>query len=274
MRGFLFIMALLAWPGAAWAARAIATSSVSFYVSPSGDDTRDCLDVALPCATIQRAYLRAKNDYDFAGHDCGIKLADGTYTAGLYATGQLVGTHLCAIAGNTANRDAVVVNPGPGCRAFDVQDGAIIAVSDLRIDGAGVIGVSGRQLVVVDIARVTFGAMPGGIAIAVVDQGGVNLLGDIRIDGDMVGFILANGAARVRFAGGTTVTFTRAVAIPYFQMSYERSLITYAPGVLYVNPGNLTGQQWLSYWDSTINRNGVAMPGTIAGATMFGGTVY
>ena len=56
-------------------------------MNPTGDDTRDCRSEVAPCRTMQRAYERARADYDFmTSANCTIKLSDGLHGEGLRMT--------------------------------------------------------------------------------------------------------------------------------------------------------------------------------------------
>jgi len=248
--------------------------SVVFFVNPSGDDSRDCRSEAAPCRTMQQAYRRARREYDFAKGGCTIKLADGVYTDGLTTTGTLVGTHLCQVIGNPANREAVIVQPPPGSAAFDIQDLAMISVMDLTIQGERIIGFYGRQFVIVDIARIKFGPMPDGIAVSMDHQAGANLVGHFSIDGEMVAFLTANRLSRFHVAGGVSISVKKPVNIHYFVMSYQNSLVEFGGEVQLKNSQFISGQQYRAYQHGIINTNGLVLPGTIAGQAALGGQAY
>lgn len=270
---FILIFALTL-ATAVHAERIRADGNVEFYVNPTGDDSRDCLSEAAPCRTMQRAYGRAYSEYDFVGSGCVIKLSDGIHTNGVRMTGTLVGAHICHVVGNPTDRRRVIVQPAPGTAAFDIQDLAMISVTDLTIQGDGIIGFFGRQLVVVDIARVTFGSMPDGIAVSMTDQAGANLVGDFCIDGDMSAFLSANHMSRIKVAAGVSINMEKAVKIQYFAMSYTNSIINFGGAVQFKNSKLISGQQYRTYWNGIINTNGLVLPGNITGEAALGGRAY
>jgi hypothetical protein len=211
---------------------------------------------------------------DFTGGHCTIKLSDGVYTDGLTMTGTLVGMHLCHVVGNPANREAVVVQPPAGSAAFDIQDLAMISVMDLTIQGERMTGFYGRQLVVVDIARIKFGPMPDGIAVSMDNQAGANLVQDFFIEGDMMAFLTANRLSRIHVAGGVSVSVKKPVNIHYFVMSYQNSLVDFGGDVRFKNSQFISGQQYRAFWNDIINTNGLVLTGTIAGQAAMGGQAY
>jgi hypothetical protein len=268
------LIAALTLASSAHADRIKVSGEIFFFVDPAGNDDRDCRSEAAPCRTMQTAYARARRDYDFTGAHCNIKLSDGVHTEGLAMTGTLVGTHLCHVIGNLENREAVIVQPPPGSPAFNIQDLAMISVMDLTVQGDSIIGFYGRQLVVVDIARVKFGPMPNGMAVSMVDQAGANLVGDFSIEGDMVGFLSANSMSRINVATGASIDVKRPVDIRYFVMSYQSSLVEFNAGVTLKEAELVKGQQFLASWGGIVNTNGLALPGSVPGITQFGGHVY
>src|SRR5262249_53346107 len=163
------------------------------------------------------------------------------------------GTHLCYVVGNRANRGEVIVQPAPGSAA---------------------IGFSGRQLAVVDIARVTFGSMPDGIAVSMTDQAGANLAGDFSIDGDMLAFLAANRLSRIHVGAGASISIKKPVNIHYFVMSYQNSLIDFGGELKFKNSQFVSGRQYRAYWNGIVNTNGLVLPGNIAGEAAMGGQAY
>jgi hypothetical protein len=258
-----------------------ATQAVTFYVNPvscsdvlkinCGDDANDCTSSMTPCLTMARAYTRAQQDYDFAGHSCTIQLADGRHTSPANIAGSLVGTHLCYWLGNEKDRRAVVVNPPPDVPAFFVQDGAIAVIMHVRCEGERIICFAGRQFSVMDIAWVDFGPLPNGTAISMTNQSRINLGGDIWISGDANAFLTADDLSQITVGANVPIVITRPVEITYFALSYKKALIELLNGAHFVNPQFVRGQQYMALWDGAIHTGGSGMPGTIAGAASIPG---
>jgi hypothetical protein len=256
-----------------------ATQDVTFYVNPvacsdvlktnCGDDANDCTSSMTPCLTMQRAADRAKYDYDFAGHTCTIRLADGRYTAPVNITGSLVGIHLCHWLGNEKDRRAVVVNPPPGVPAFWIQDGAVAVIMHVRCEGERIICFAGRQFSIIDIAWIDFGPLPESIAISMTNQARINLGGDIWISGDARAIIAADNLSQITVTH-TSVVITQPVEIAYFALSYNRALIE-LNGARFVNPQFVSGQQYVALWDGAIHPGGSVIPGTKAGMAFIPG---
>jgi hypothetical protein len=260
----------------AGSSRIRATQDVTFYVNPvacsdvlkinCGDDANDCTSSMTPCLTMTGAYARAQQGYDFAGHSCTIRLADGRHTSPMNIAGSLVGTHLCYWLGNEQDRRAVVVNPPPGVPAFFVQDGAIAVIMYVRCEGERIICFAGRQFSIMDIAWIDFGPLPNGIAISMTNQSRINLGGDIWISGDARAFTAADNLSQITIGGNVPVVITQPVEITYFGLSYNKAFIELLNGVHFVNPQFVSGQQYLALRDGAIHTGGAVIPGTIAGA--------
>ena len=258
-----------------------ATQAITFYVNPvacsdvlkinCGDDANDCTSSMTPCLTMTGAYARAQQDYDFAGHSCTIRLADGRHTSPMNIAGPLVGTHLCSWLGNEKDRRAVVVNPPPGVPAFWVQDGAIAVIMHVRCEGERIICFAGRQFSIIDIAWVDFGPLPNGTAISMTNQARINLGGDIWISGDANAFLTADDLSQITVGANVSIVITQPVKIRYFAMSYKKSLIELLHGAHFVNPQFVSGQQYVAVWDGAIHTGGSVMPGTTAGAVSIPG---
>jgi hypothetical protein len=204
-------------------------------------------------------------------------LADGTYTTGLDVHNQPVGAHLVTIQGNSftgtscPGRDNVVIAPTSGV-SFVVQDIAILGINCMKIaGGSSVNGIYGRQFAIIDADWINFGDVS--VAVSGTDHVTINLGGDIAISGNMVAFGFAANQSMLRTT--CPVTITNPVTIAYFFLSYSKSYITLDGGASFINPGNVTGQQYLVYQDGDINTGGRTVPGTVAGSNVDGtGHVY
>jgi hypothetical protein len=187
-----FLLVLLGEPPAAAQQRLRATENVNFYAAPNGNDlNNNCLSAAIPC-TPNGAYAVAKNDWDFAGNGCYIRLADGVYTQGIFAYGQLVGVHACTVmghvdqAGNCLDSKAVIFDAPPGKAAFSIQDGMIAGI--ICVWARGSVGFHGRQMVVVDLVDVACG--PIIICIQGTMAGTqINIAGKLQLRGNITSMV-------------------------------------------------------------------------------------
>lgn len=86
--------------------RSIMHSDVTFFVSPTGNDTNDGLSASTSFATPQRAVVEATQVYQFGGHTITIQISDGTYdiTGGLVVNDS---DNIIILKGNTANKSSV-----------------------------------------------------------------------------------------------------------------------------------------------------------------------
>ena len=146
------------------------TEEILFFVDPlKGDDENPCISSEQPCKTMQAAYDKMYNDYDFKGSEARMQLADGDYTSGLDISGHLVGAPHVQVVGNCGNPQAVNVKPAEGT-AFSVQRGGVLQVACVQVSGAQITGFESRNMGVIQLNfqsgdAVVFADMPGGQGI-------------------------------------------------------------------------------------------------------------
>jgi len=113
------------------------TNSTTFYISTTGSDSADGKTPATAWATLQHGWDTVKNEYDIWGQQVVFQLADGTYTSGLQAAGNLTGDYSAqqvTIRGNVANPGAVVIQPTGTNPSFSATWGAMYAIEGLKMD--------------------------------------------------------------------------------------------------------------------------------------------
>jgi hypothetical protein len=123
------------------------TAARTYYVRPNGNDANDGLanTAGGAFATIQKAYDTIIQKLDLNGFPVTIKLADGTYTQGLWARGMAPGhvnSQSITIQGNDASPQNVIIAP-PAGNAIEVGDSTgapahlYLRYLELRAPGAG-----------------------------------------------------------------------------------------------------------------------------------------
>jgi hypothetical protein len=78
------------------AATTATTAAVTYYVATTGNDANDCLAVSAPCLTIDSAVKRAPH---ILNHPVVVQVGTGTFTAGAYVNGFMVGAAASTSAG-------------------------------------------------------------------------------------------------------------------------------------------------------------------------------
>jgi hypothetical protein len=247
------------------------TEQALFYVDPvKGDDGNSCTSQEQPCKTVQAAYDKMYENYDFNGFDARMQLADGDYTDGLGIAGHLVGAVSVQVVGNCGDPQAVKVNPTEGRPAFAAQDGGNLQVACLQVGGSGAVGFQAGRMGVLQVNfqpgdTLVFGDMPGGTGIIATDGGTVNIFGSVVISGNAAVHWSVSSLSRLTVDGGTTYSFRDGYAIDYFLTTNLNSVVALGANVTFDGP-DPTGQKYNVTSGARLSLNGNVLPGTIAGA--------
>ena len=122
--------------GSGGGGRTLLTGPTTIYVSPSGSDSNDGKTPATAFATIQRAWSGLTTQ-DLNGQQVVIQLADGTYTNGMQASGNLVGdfsAQQVTVRGNVAHPENVIIMPTGRNPSFTAAWGAMYAIEGMKMD--------------------------------------------------------------------------------------------------------------------------------------------
>lgn len=254
------------------------TEQTIFYVDPvKGDDENPCISDAQPCKTMQAAYEKMYDDYDFRGFDARLHLADGDYTSGLSISGHLVGAAHMQVVGNCENPQAVNVNPGDGT-AFTAEYGGKLRVACVQVSGSGVTGFLSRTMGVLQVNfrsgdAVVFGDMPGGSSVVATDGGIVNISGAVVISGNAAIHWAVSSISQITVGAGTTYSITDRYAIDYFLHTTLNSVVSLGANVTFGGP-DPDGQKYIVTSGSRVSLNENVLPGTIPGTVDDTGQVF
>ena len=254
------------------------TEQTIFYVDPvKGDDENPCISDAQPCKTMQAAYEKMYDDYDFRGFDARLHLADGDYTSGLSISGHLVGAVHMQVVGNCENPQAVNVNPGDGT-AFTAEYGGKLRVACVQVSGSGVTGFLSRTMGVLQVNfrsgdAVVFGDMPGGSSVVATDGGIVNISGAVVISGNAAIHWAVSSISQITVGAGTTYSITDRYAIDYFLHTTLNSVVSLGANVTFGGP-DPDGQKYIVTSGSRVSLNENVLPGTIPGTVDDTGQVF
>jgi hypothetical protein len=225
-------------------------------------------------ATIQAAWNLLARSYDLNGRTVTIQLADGTYSAGLGASGPLVGQtgpSSVVIKGNSSSTTAVVVSRGGFCATA----GASFTIRNLKIYSSSnenlVFAVSGATI---NIVGIDFGSTTAAYHIA-AQGGNVNILGSYSISGGATAHFQVSGPCVINYGQPQAITITLSGS-PSF--SYGFASVGNG-GSLYIGnmpafSGSATGPRYSVYGNGVIYTNGSGesyLPGSIAGTKATGG---
>jgi hypothetical protein len=265
----LSLTLICAQPLSAQTTRTLVTEQMLFYVDPlKGDDRNPCISDEQPCKTMQAAYDKMYNNYDFNGFEAKLQLADGDYSSGLGISGHLVGAPHVQVVGNCGHPQAVNVNPQDGT-AFSVQHGGVLQVACVQVSGPHVTGFESRNMGVLQLNfqsgdAVVFADMPGGNGIVAHDGGSVNISGQIVISGNAASHWAVFSLSRITVDEGTIYSITDEYAIDYFLNMTLNSVVSLGANVTFGGP-DPKGQKYNVTSGSRVSLNGNELPGTNEG---------
>jgi hypothetical protein len=255
------------------------TQATTFFVNAStGNDNNTGLASNTAFATIQAAINNLYQNYDMAGYQATIQLADGTYTAANGTSvavfpAALLGVGQVVLQGNTSSPGNVIISAsnadsiqaGSGvrlsCQGFTVQaTGAPITT------GAGLRVTFGAQVQVTQ--AVVFGACGGGHMVV---EGHLAFTGNYTVSGSAPWHYCATEGGSIDVVNATiTVTGT-----PNFTTSFAHVLLCGNISFVSANySGAATGVFFDVQQNGVINASGRGtsyFPGNQAGTTATGG---
>lgn len=245
----------------------------TYYVRTDGSNSNNGLTNTSGGAflTLGYAYLIVLQSLDLNGYTVTIKVADGTYTAGINASGPLVGGGALVIEGNTATPANCIIN-ATSANAFSAAYSASFTVKGFKITtttAGSCIYALYNGIIYFD--KINFGACAASHMTA-SDGGRImsTLVSSYTISGGAVSHVHAYAMGEISIGYNTiTVTGTPAFSV-YFAgtavgfISFEGSTFS----------GGATGTRYLSHKNGVIDTNSAGstfLPGSVAGSTATGG---
>lgn len=248
------------------------TGTRYYYVDPTGSDSNDGLTVGTPFLTIQKAANVIKNSLDTNGQAVVIKLADGTYSAGVTFDGLPLGVGKIYLWGNNTTPSNVKISTTSD-NAVVAINGAVVDVRDMKIEtttiGDGLFALYGG---VIYYGNCVFGACASSHVHA--DQGGacIEIINN-EVDGDAASHLHATDNSRTNMLSGGTLKLTGNPNFSaYFAGAAGGSFISKPAS--YTFDGSATGKRFVSHKNSIIDVNGGgldAFPGDVDGTWDTGG---
>lgn len=249
---------------------------LNLYLSPYGDDTVNSgLSPASPFLTIQKAWNTLVNGYDLNGQNVTVNIANGTYTAGLNASGSPLGMgsgNTIMFVGNAASPASVQITVS-NSNCFSAINGAFVTVSGVTLSATGS-GPTGFGLNALTGAGITIGGgvvfgAAGSAHIAASNGGFVSSQTGYTISGPAPYHWLASAALISITGQGITLTGT-----PAFTAFAFSGLLGNIECYNNVFAGTATGAHYSASANSVINTAGGSaayLPGSTVGSTTTGG---
>ena len=250
------------------------TSNMTVYVATTGSDSNTGTSGS-PWLTLQHAWNTVVNNYDLAGFQITIQLADGTYTSGLnnvYSTNTVL-DGVITIQGNAITPSNVLISV-TGANAFNLVGVQSIYIQYLKIQtttsGNGIFCDEGA---VVSCGPLVFGTIAGSYAIWCDRNSVVALNGNITFTGNCASLVTASENGKIYINSSLTWTFTGSPTVSNAAFIAYNSGIIFVPSTTFT--GTLNGQRYLvttlGQIQTGTSGNETYLPGTTAGVRGSGG---
>ena len=248
-------------------------AATTIYVATTGSDSNHGLTSGAPFLTLQAAYNLIDNGFHLNNNVVTIQLADGTYTAGLAALGQSVGSSTVSnivIQGNAGTPSNVIIST-TGTHAINAANGALITVQNMKLQTASNgYGIAARTGSAVRYLNIVFGACSPGHVYA--DVAGYLLTeGNYSIVGAAVTHIKLERGGIFYADVATLVTIT---GNPNFSGSFASASDSEIDASNLSFSGTATGTRYAVSKNGVIDTNGGGanfFPGNGAGTPVTGG---
>ena len=242
-----------------------------YYVRADGNDGNNGLtnNAGGAFLTIQKAVDIVFGTLDLGGYNVTIKLADGTYNAGVLQSSPQVGAGLITIEGNASVPANVVVQSSSGFYAVAVENGATLSVRDFEVRSATNGGLKASTGASLQFSNMRIGACAQH-QIRADDLGRITCLGHYAIVGNGMSHWCSVGGGLIR-CQNRTITLT---GTPAFAVGFANNQIC---GMSIVNgntfSGSAAGPRYAIDTNSVVYVGGggaTYLPGSIAGTALTG----
>lgn len=266
--------------GAAWVLagvaysdfRPIASNNLQFYVAPTGSNNNSGESAGQPWQTLQFAWETIRDRIDLNGKTATVNCANGVYTEGLVARGQVLGgtgTGSVVFIGDEANPSNVIVSPA-ATSAFFSGSRAEVAVRGFNVSGRGASLGGGHGCGILcqggNIAFQNMRFAQSDIAHIYAQNGVALAQGPITIVNNAVVAFWGAGTGTVQL-GGQTVTLTGSYTYTDFvRAAYGSVDLT---GVTFTGSAQ-SGRRWSATASAFVVTSGggaTFIPGSTAGFT-------
>lgn len=254
--------------------RRVLQTTLNIYVSPTGSDSNDGQTSATPFQTLQQCWNYIQSTLDLNNQAVVINLANGSYTAGLSASGQPVGVSASGVSlvGNVANPAAVSITVANG-PCIQSASGASLSVTGVSLSTTGS-GVTANCIYAnlggqITIGKVIFGSCAN-FHVFANGGGQITTSSGYTISGSAVGHIQSNFVSVVSIVGQTiTLSGTPAFSTAFAVAALDASISIYGNTFT----GAATGARYSITSNATIATNGAGatyLPGSLSGSATTG----
>lgn len=255
------------------AMRELLTAARTYYVRTDGSDSNNGLANTSGGAflTLQKAYNTALA-LDTGGYTVTIEVGDGTYTAGMTIDKPLVGGGSLIVDGNTTTPANCIVSLSSGsCFAVSYAPVTIRGFKLVNSGGYGILTSYGGKAFP---SAMEYGACSAHHNRASGSGSQIELTGAIAISGDAQTFIAADGSGANTQLYQSTVTFsgTRTFSTAFAWSTRNAGLRTFTMTWAGTHASTV-GKKYDVTMNSTLELNGVTLPGGTAGTYATGGQV-
>jgi len=244
------------------------SADTTFYVATTGSDVTGTGEVGTPWQTIQHAFDYILENIDLNGYTATVKLANGTYTAGVTVDGLYKGQGFVKLEGDTTTPSNVVISTSGRC--IQIMNSAVLVAGVKLISSTSNCVEAARKGLVKITGSVEFGA--SGSAHIVSSGGGqMYVESAYTISGGGLYHYLCYGASILACIGrSVTLTGTPAFTGRFFYSNAVSSSLMWSN----TYTGSATGQRYYVETNSVVSTGGGGasyFPGSTAGATATGG---
>lgn len=241
----------------------------TYYVRTDGADTNTGLANTAGGAflTIQKAIDVVSDTLDLGGFTATVQIADGTYTAGVVMSKQVVGGFLVVQGNSGAYSNVIVSTTNADC--FLIKNGSVVTVKymELRTTTSGA-GIAAWWSSVVSHQSVVFGTCAGHHILSTKGST-VTALGSYTINGGSTSHVAASYGGAVSF-NSIVVTLSGALSITNF-VNVNALASVQCTGTTYAG-STATGNKYVVVLNGVINTGAaVAFPCASAGSSATGG---
>lgn len=254
--------------------RIVLSGDTDFYISTTGSDSNNGTSSGTPWLTFRHAWDVLTQDYDLAGFDATVHVADGTYSTGATFAGvPTIGSGRIIFQSTSGNATACIVSVASG-NCFTLLRSANVTMNNIKL-----IATTGDAFFVgsksnLEISGINFGAC-GGDHIFVDEQARVNLAGDYAISGSAANHWNAQSIAEIHLGTSSiTITLSGTPAFSgYFARAANLGLVVLNSLPTFAGSG-ATGARYSATYNGVINTSSGSttfLPGNSAGTTSTGG---
>lgn len=253
--------------------RTVLTADTNFYISTIGSDLNNGTSSATPWATFTHAWSVLTQNYDLAGFDATVNVADGTYTVGGHFAGfPTLGAGSIIFASTSGNASACIVNVSTG-NCFVVSEGADVTINNIKVIAAAGSGVFVTSRSNLNFEGMEFGACAS-YHIFADEQSRVNITDDYSVTDDAANHWNIQSASELHI-GIVSITISLS-GLPTFSNAFARAanlgLIALNSVPTFAGSGAL-GVRYLASFNGVINTgtaNTSFLPGNSAGTANTG----